>query len=639
MCDMQLVCAESGSRAAFFSRAGWLWRLTLAVGLACLIAPGSARSAGVTAADIRTWQAEAQRGALHQSETWQALLHLRDGKPQIPDEDFLLSLPEFTPERELAATLAHLYGPQSAQAVCRYPARYLWLQRALKLPELPLAPCQQLQEFLSRAPAERISLVFASENLSQPSSMMGHLFLKLEGPRADGAPVAHAVAFFTDADTVNLPKLFFDSMVVGKQGYFVLTPFQDEVNLYAVAEQRSLWEYELKLDTVSRLLMQAHMHELRQSRITYFFQDYNCATLVQHILAVAEPNMLSGKAWWTTPKGVVQRAQAVGLVSNRSVTTPSRWRIRALRESMTAAQVDAVRVQVQSRQTDGMAKAPAHTQHDVQQGFLALELARAYNAYLFEQKHMARTDWLDYSEQLKQIQQQRYAGLELNTLDGKDPANAPPDRQVSLGWQHWSGEDELRLGLQPVSHALVDDNRQLFSESELRLFDSAALVRPRDGRVTLAHFTLYAVQSLLPYDSMTGGLSGRFKIGVEPQAQLQQPNKKALLIEGAAGYTWRLTDDIDAFALIGGGWGFRKQGYLYTQPSMGVVLREVFDMKTVLQLSRISSPLGQQQSSQELSFSQIKHIDRQHSVWLEWRHTRQGSHASDQGLVMLKHLF
>ncbi len=639
MRDMQLVCNESGFRAAFFSLSGGLRALCLAMGLACSITPVCAQSEGAPPTDISTWRAEASRKALQQSGTWQALLHLRDGKPQIADEEFLLSLPGFTPERELAATLAYLYGPKSAQAVCRYPARYLWLQRTLSLPELPIGQCQQLQEFISRAPAERISLIFASENLSQPSSMMGHLFLKLEGPRADGAQVAHAVAFFTDADTLNLPKLFYESMVVGKRGYFALTPFREELNLYAVEEQRSLWEYELKLDGFSRLLVQAHMHELRQSRITYFFQDYNCATLVKHILAVAEPDMLLGKEWWTTPKGVVQRAQAVGLVGSSSVTTPSRWRVRALREGMMPAQVEAVRVQVETRQTGALAQAPANTPTDVQQGFLALELARAYNAYLFEQKHIERADWHDYGEQLNQIQQQRYAGLELNTVDQKNPANAPPDRQVSVGWQQLGGKPHVRLGLQPVSHALVDDNRQLFSESELRLFDSAVLVSPQDGRVKLEHFTLYAAESLLPRDSLTGGLSGRFKIAVEPQAQVQRPDKKALLIEGAAGYTWRLSDDLDAFALLGGGWGYRQQGYLYTQPSVGMVVREVFDMKTVLQLSRISNPLGQQQSSQELSVSQIKYIDRHHSVLLEWRRTKQGQRSSNQGLAVLKYLF
>jgi len=91
--------------------------------------------------------------------------------------------------------------------------------------------------------------------------------------------------------------------------------------------------------------------------------------------------------------------------------------------------------------------------------------------------------------------------------------------------------------------------------------------------------------------------------------------------------------------LLGGGWGYRGQGYVYTQPSVGVVVREVFDMKTVLQLSRISSPLGQEQSSQVLKASQIKYIDRQRSVLLEWQRTKQGSRTVNQGLAVLKYLF
>lgn len=635
MIGLQLVCKGSGFRAAFFSC------LRAALWLACAwsLVPAQAQTSPEPAVDVSAWQAQAERQDLHRAETWQALLHLRDGRAQILDDSFLLSLPEFSSQRELKATLAHLYGPQSTQAVCRFPARYLWLQRTLNLPPLSLAHCQTLQEFIARAPAERISLVFASENLSQPSSMMGHLFLKVAGQRPDGTEAAHAIAFFTDAATANLPKLFYDSMVVGKQGYFVLTPFQDEVQLYAVDEQRSLWEYELQLDAFSRQLMQAHMHELRQTRITYFFQDYNCATLVKHIVALAAPQMLDGREWWTTPKGVVQRAQAVGLVASSTVTTPSRWRVRTLRDGLPTPQVDQVKEQVEQRALPEAATTATATATDIQQGFLALELARAYNSHLLEQKRIARSDWQAYATQLDELRQRDYADLALHTDAHKNPVNAPPERQISLGWQRSGGAQHLRLGLQPVSHALVDDNRQLFSESELRLFDSAWLVEAHSGRIRLDHFTLYAVESLLPREAMTGGLSGRFKIGVERQPQLRSPDKKALLIEGAGGYTWRLSDDLDAFALLGGGWGYRQQGYLYAMPSVGMVVREVFDMKTVLRLSQISRPLGQQHSSRELSLSQVKYLDAQHSLLLEWRRTWQQGRSANEGMVVLKRLF
>jgi len=642
MTGLQSNCKASGFRAAFFSclRAlPWLLGAWFSAPLCAQEAPDA------TAAMLAIPGPQAQTPApdLHRSPTWQALLHLSEGRPQIRDPGFLLSLPHFSPQRELEATLAYLWGPQSTQAVCRFPARYLWLQQALALPPLPIDHCATLQEFMRRAPADRISLVFASENLSQPSSMMGHLFLKAEGQRADGVHVAHAIAFFTDAATANLPKLFYDSMVVGKEGYFVLTPFQDEAQLYAVEEQRSLWTYELRLDAPTRRLMQAHMHELRQARITYFFQDYNCATLVKHIVAVGAPQVLQGREWWTTPKSVVQRAQAAGLVADSHVTTPSRWRVRTLRDGLPADEVAAVQARVRRRQPPPEAGQPAtHAAPDsaaARQGFLALELARAYNSYLLEQKQITHEDWRTHATQLDQVRELHYPGLSLDTDERKNPVNAPPERQISLGWQRSGGAQHLRLGLQPVSHALVDDNRQLFSESELRLFDSAVLVNAQNGRAQLDHFTLYAVESLLPREAMTGGLSGRFKIGVERQPQVARPEKKALLVEGAGGYTWRLSDDIDAFALLGGGWGYRQQGYLYAMPSVGLVVREVFDMKTVLRMSHISQPLGQDHSSRELRLSQVKYLDAQHSLLLEWRRIWQQGKTASEGMVALKRLF
>lgn len=197
----------------------------------------------------------------------------------------------------------------------------------------------------------------------------------------------------------------------------------------------------------------------------------------------------------------------------------------------------------------------------------------------------------------------------------------------------------MRIGLQPVSHALIDDNRHLLGESELRLFDTTILVEPKNGRVQLDRFTLYAVESLLPWSGLTGGLSGSFKIGVEKQAQLSEMDKKAFLTEGAVGYTWRLGADLDAFALIGGGWGYRQRGFLYTAPTVGVLIREVFDMKTVLRLSQVSSPLGQKHSSREMTLSQIKYLNGRNSLLLEWRRTWQAGSSANQGAVVLKHLF
>ena len=134
---------------------------------------------------------------------WRALLHVSGRGPDIRDPGFLLTSEHFSPASELRATIAFLYEA-APQNVCRFPARYFWLRARLPITELPVADCAELEEFRRRAPADAIDLVFASENLAQPSSAMGHLFLKLSGTSESGSYVSHSVSFYTDTATLNL---------------------------------------------------------------------------------------------------------------------------------------------------------------------------------------------------------------------------------------------------------------------------------------------------------------------------------------------------------------------------------------------------------------------------------------------------
>lgn len=348
-------------------------------------------------------------------------------------------------------------------------------------------------------------------------------------------------------------------MVQGKAGYFALSPFQDEVQKYAVTEQRSLWTHQLALNENERQRLQAHIHELRQARITYFFQAYNCATLVRHMLAVARPAMLDGHGWWTTPKDVLRQAHRIGLIDEVSVQTPARAQVRTLAASLPAQRVQAVAEAVAERSVPKALPTPTM---DDQTGFLSLVLAQAL---LRQQDASPGTPSGDderraMRHELQSAQQQRYPDLQLRADTRRDPALSPPERQVGLGWLRRGGRDHVQWRFLPVSHTLSDDNRQHLSESELRLFDSSWLVDARTGRLSLDRLTIYSVQSLLPWDSLTGGLSGRFKLGIEPQPNLQRPDKKALLLEGAIGRTWRLADDLDAYVMLGADGGGAKGG-------------------------------------------------------------------------------
>jgi hypothetical protein len=216
-----------------------------------------------------------------------------------------------------------------SQNVCRFPARYYWLRQELNAPELALDRCADVVEFSDRAPLDDIALVFASENIAEPASMLGHAFLKFSGMNAQRQEISHAISFFTDAETINLPKLLFDSMVVGKNGYFSLSPFYEQRQLYVDTEQRSLWQYHLNFNATQKNLIRLHLLELKQTHLTYFFQRYNCATVIRFIIALSGASM-PDTGWWVTPRSLVQSVNEAGLVDTTTIISPSRWVVRAL---------------------------------------------------------------------------------------------------------------------------------------------------------------------------------------------------------------------------------------------------------------------------------------------------------------------
>ncbi len=632
------MATRSGLRAAFFA---------LCVMLVALLGGHAAPAWGQAVpspaeADLGTLQAHARAQQLAASPTWHALLHLQGGQPQVRDPRFLLSAPAFSPQAELDATLALLHAspPAAAQAAqCRFPARDAWLRAQLQLPAADTRHCEAWQTFVQRAPMARVALVFAAEVLSQPSSMMGHLFLRADGRTAQGQDVAHAISFFTDAGSWNLPKLFYDTMVVGSRGHFALTPYRQAREHYAVEEQRTLWQFTLNLTDIERQRLQAHMEELRQVRLTYFFQSYNCATLVDHLLRVARPTQGDEPGSWTTPREVLRRAQQQGLIADVAVETPARWRIRALSETLPPHQVRAVDAAVQTLDLTALQAADTG---DATQDFLRWQLAEADLSWRQGDTRTALPEAASKTATFRQGVQAmsaRFAHLELDASASQHPTQTPPERQWGVAWQARDGEGGLLLRAMPASHRLEDDNRSRGVDSGLRLFEPVVWLRADRAQAKLASFTLYSMRSHLPRDAITGGLSGTFYLGWSPQASARQPTRQAWLTEGSIGATWRLHDDLDAYGLLGGGVGWRQGAYAYVQPELGVVIREVANLKSWARVQWLSRPMGDGQPSLSWIWTQSWSPRPQWSVQAEWQAVHQDHQVSRRWQLGVTHLY
>lgn len=582
------------------------------------------------APDVDALVRQARQLRLAEQPVWQALLHANNQVAQIRDPAFLLGGDADKPEDILERTLYALYRDR---AVCRFPARYWWLQKELSAPKLPLSDCPEVADFRRHAPIDEIALVFASENHAQPASVLGHAFLRLAGHDVNDLERTHAVSFYTDADTLNLPKLLAESLITGKRGYFSLTPYPQQLTRYTDDEQRSVWEYTLDLSPWQREFIRLHLLELKHAELTYFFHHYNCATLLRFILVLAGAPLPPTNGW-VTPKSLVQDANAAGLITRRRMISPSRWLAAQLGEQLSPA----VRAETRRSLTTGQFSDAMTTGDDA--GYLRLEHAAALNQYLYLNKELPRQRWLDNDANLAELRKQHYSDKSLSLSDSASPLSAAPDTQIDLGWRLHDNAAIL-LTLMPASHTLADDNRGYRSENGLQLL-TPRLALPLDGGTPrLDAMTLYAMQSLLPWQRDTGGISGRFSVAWQPQRDATSTEQHAMTVEGDAGLTLRLHRDLDVYTLAGGGAGSRLKGdgYLYAQVEGGVILRGIADTKTLLSVGRHYNQLGSGSAYTRYRVQQMHYVNRRTSAYLSWQQERLHETRRDELTIGIKRLF
>jgi hypothetical protein len=527
---------------------------------------------------------------LYNRPAWQALLHAKHGKPNIFDSAFLLSEGTFSLKNELNETVNLLFSPTTKpNDYCRFPARYLWLTRKLHLPAKSLEHCEGLQEFRQRAPVEKVSVIYASENLVSPSSMMGHIFIKIGGQRQDEKTAEHSLSYFTNVQGFNLPKLMFDSLVSGKKGFFALNPFSELELNYLKNEQRNIWDYELSFGRQQLTLFQAHLWELKETELTYYFDRYNCATFTYYVLAVAHPTLLDEIPAIASPLDVVKSINNRQLVTQTSLTPSSKWQTRMLGSTLDDGFKSSLRSAINLKNMNELKKILTNAETNPEEKFLRKELAQSYAQFLFESDDLPESDYHDIMQIINLSQRESDRELSLDLSNYKSPLLTQADSQFYASIRSKDGTESLRIGYLPAATKIEDDHRQYFGEIDLRIFDLSLLASNHTSpHIEVDEFSLYSVSALLPRDPFTGGISGRFSIGAKPHYDKELDRYTAFDLNIGAGLSYQLSNDVLIYALAGGGQGYYGgRFYGYTDPEIGVVIEEIFDMKSHLSVQHI----------------------------------------------------
>lgn len=560
---------------------------------------------------------EEQRVARHP--VWSSLLHLQDGVPQIKDRKFLLSWPDFTPEAELGATL-ELLKDGGLAAVCRFPARALWLQGQLALPVADTEQCPEIAEFVAKAPFDTLELVFADESVTQPASILGHSFLRIAGER-QGQTVEHAVSFYTHAETLNLPKLLWESLVTGKDGMFSLTPYADEERRYLEEEQRNLWRYAVRTTPSQRALIRNHLFELKNSKLTYFFHRYNCATVLRNIVGLSG-DLSPTAGWWTTPKDLAKDFHAAGRIENTQVHLADAWLVAKLASELPdKADIRAA-----------MLAPPAASNWPRKDwGAGQVTALQAYNRWLRQKGKIGPGAYTSNATALGSGEASG-SGTSFRIDAAQDPILSEGDSHWRTEWRRTGAEQKLLLQWTPAAHALMQPHDRASAETEMLLL-SPTLSVDRDQRVRIEEFQLFSMKSLVPWEPLLRSWSTQTLIGYGSLTghPLDSRSMQATLQLG-----WTLRQGaLDLFALSGPALRSHSLNSLsaYLRTDVGGLWRHGGVAKSRLTWS---SWAGANEGAHKLEFDQAWFL---RPNWLAgWRYsdTRQFmSHARSLGVYLL----
>lgn len=293
------------------------------------------------------WAADASLREIAASKEWFALLfyspRLTGAPSGIVDSKAFYLHPEgkTSPLSELEATLSRFREEEGVQkpelndfARCQFPARYAYLKQ--KFPDLRHShlECPWIRDYFTAVEPQGVSLVFSAFYLNNPSSMMGHTFIRFKrqarGGELRSSYLDYIVNFAANPTTSN-PLLYALNGLTGQfPGSFSLQPYYLKIAEYVNQESRDLWEYELQLTPVEIEALLLSVLEVGQHRVDYFYIDENCSYIMLFLLDAARPSLDLRTPFYgiVAPTDTLRAVYASGLVGDISPIPSQRRRFQ-----------------------------------------------------------------------------------------------------------------------------------------------------------------------------------------------------------------------------------------------------------------------------------------------------------------------
>lgn len=524
---------------------------------------------------------------LHLHPRWHQLLHFNPefsktsvdkgggesaayGRSDILSEAFFIAKPSgvhdektqdrnenIDPKKELEATIFAFFEPvtveENKHAICKFPARFLWLKNSIDLHHLSFqkAKCTEYLEWSFFGELDSLSVVFATGYFGNPASYYGHMLLKLNtGDMAYqndllDISINYGAAVPENEDIVSyIAKGLFG----GYRSTFSHKKYHYHTHNYGENEFRDMWEYQLFLSQAEVDLIVAHAWELLGKEYQYYFLSENCAYRIAELLELA--------------KGIELVSDQPGLMFPDSVVKRINMQRRGGSPFVTQRQY------LPSRQSRFFAKYHAL---DSEQQQVIQEVGRDYavindlalyeEADFLDRQRMLDT-LLDYYQvytsdddaiQAKRDEQYRHALVARYRLPVGAPNNfvASPAEGPELGrdpsyiqlgfFADSQVEQGVRLTYRPAYYDSLDGSSAHVKNSTLTMMNLELNVAKGHAQLESLEFinveNIKLLSTGLPLDT---NQSWRLKAGIERRFNKKQESDALVYLNGAIGQAWRI---------------------------------------------------------------------------------------------------
>lgn len=563
----------------------------------------------------KTLKEIALKERLYEDDIWKALLHVSSsGKSFIDDPKFLLSYGNFSLKNELLKTIESFYKMTNDEdsSICKFPARFLWIKRKLNLSDkdFPYVKCKSLEEYFEKAPADEISLIFSSEDIGNPTTMLGHLSLKFKGKNYLGRTVEHAVSFYTVIDTSNPFKLLEESLFTGMPGLFSLEPFKKQLDNYIYVENRSVWEFKLNLNEFSRKLVYYHVWELKDVKQTYYYTNYNCATVIYYLIALAKPEEFKGKYLFITPKSVIRFAKEHSLIKKEIFYPSLEWQFRMMEYSLESNEKRLVKDII-----SGNFLLIAKIQNN-DRGFLILEFLRSYVSFLY---YIENSISEEFYKTIVGLIKEKEKNAQIYSLDLPERAisfSYKGSSQASVGFVFEGEKPYFYFRFMPISHTLLDNVLYSLSKTSLKIGEFALSMDYKyPFHVKLLWLDFYNIESIKPISSFSKKFSYKVRLGIEKHFNKEFERYNALFFSGAIGVSSEISKDVIPYFFLNSCIAYGNDNlYFYISPEVGVMLYELFNMKTLFAYKQVIYNVNYLNNFKILSLKQVLFSDENISI-------------------------